>query len=190
MKKFNRKFMAVIVAIAMAMTILPTNVFAADLSSNEDILISELNADVETGAYANGTFTTLSTFGTGDHYVGATTVNDKHWGGYHVFNAKRIKVKPAWKATDSTTSEIDMYIALYDVTLGQTIYKHRFTPSEDIDGKDSKGYWYYEDLWYAITPGHTYQFYYEAFTTPGYSGTGSNRIGTCSLWINLANALD
>jgi len=166
-RKIFKKITAIFAAVIMAISILPTSAFAAEVD--------------------NGGISTCATFPTGDHYVGYCTVDDTHLGGYHVFNAEWMQVKPAWKAMDSSTSEIDMYIEVRDVTSGETVFKYRFTPSEDVDGKDGSGYWYAESYWFDITPGHTYQFFYEAFTAPGYSGTGYNRVGRVELWIELGN---
>ena len=79
-----------------------------------------------------------------------------------------------------------MYIEVRDVTCGTTPFKYRFSPKDDMNGKDGAGYWYAESGWTQIHSGHTYQIYYEAFTAPGYNGTGHNRKGTCTLWIEYS----
>lgn len=176
--KINRKIMTIITSIIMAVTILPTTAFAAEPESK---MVSTEPVMIDSGIMP------LATFPLGDHYVGYCTVDDKHLGGRHVFNGKWLQIKPAWKALDSSTSEIDMYIEVRDVTCGTTPFKYRFSPKDDVDGKDGAGYWYAESGWTQIHSGHTYQIYYEAFTAPGYNGTGHNRKGTCTLWIELGN---
>lgn len=171
--------MAIIAALTMAITVVPTTAFAAEPESVDTASTEKVMLD--------SGIMPLSTFPLGDHYVGYCTVDDSHLGGRHVFNGNYLQVKPAWKALDSSTSEIDMYIEVRDVTCGTTPFKYRFSPSDDVDGKDGAGYWYAESGWTKIDKGHTYQIYYEAFTAPGYAGTGHNRKGTCTLWIELGN---
>lgn len=130
------------------------------------------------------------TWGIGDHYLGYCNITDKpnHLGGSHVFNGNYMQLKPAWKPLDDASKEVDMYMEVRDITCGgKVVYQHRFTISEDADGRKDNGYWYAESGWFKIDKGHTFKIFYEPYTSTGYTGTGSNRKATCVLYANVGN---
>ena len=99
-----------------------------------------------------------------------------------------MRIKPAWKATDSTTSEVELEVKVIDDQLGVCVYSHRFKLYEDVDGKDNAGWWYAESPYFRITYGHSYHFEYETFTATGYQPTGNNRSAAVHMWLNLSDS--
>lgn len=130
-------------------------------------------------------------YGPGEYYLGQFNFTDSNTGAARTYNAKFMRIKVAWKKGESditTKSDIDLYVDVYRVWNGKSAYTHQFTPSEDRDGKDSDGYYYVESPWFEVNNGSDYRIYYEAFTTPGQTGTGSNRKGNVHTWIELSNS--
>ena len=95
---------------------------------------------------------------------------------------------PAWKAVDSTTSEVNLRIWIIDENTGKKVFEDLFTPSRDKDNrKDDAGYWYAESNWAynKLTYGHSYRFYYDITTAAGSTPTGNVRQALCHIWFNL-----
>lgn len=125
-----------------------------------------------------------------DYYLGSFHFVDSNQGSKRTYNANQMRIKVAWRygetpRWDWVYSDIDLYVDVYRAWNGQSVYKHRFTPSEDWDGKDGDGYYYVESDWFNINNGSDYRIYYEAFTTPGKTGTGYNRQGDVHTWVEL-----
>ena len=127
------------------------------------------------------------TFGVNnDGWFEAVHVDDVANGGTYTMNANRIRIMPAWKPSDSTTSQEELEIRLYRKWNNQLIYARRFMLMDDIDGKaDAAGWWYCESPWIEINYGSDYYVQYELFTAKGYTGTGTTRKGDVSVWIEL-----
>ena len=170
-------------AVVLSLAI-PSTVFAAETKDDTTTNVTSIQRLGDD----NG-ISLQSSFTTGDHYLGYVTVTktNQAGGSAHILYGKELQVKPAWKAIDSTTSEVNIRIWVYDETGGYTVLDHTFTPEEDVDGKDADGYWYAESPWspVALTPGHSYRFYYDATTAYGYKPTGKTRQALCHVWFNL-----
>lgn len=160
-----------------------TTAFAAE---NENIL--QFKGDekvlVDSGVI---TLSSVGSYWPGDHDLGGFTFNDKNVGSSRTYYADQMQIKPAWKAADSSTSEVDLYVEVVRTWNGDVAYSNRFTLNDDTDGKDSAGWWYVESPWFDINNGSDYYIYYEAFTTPGYAQTGNARSANVHTWIELRN---
>lgn len=187
-----QKLAATMSAIALSVSVFGTTSFAAEL---EKEYISDKSAAnmqvkneekilVESGMIS---LSAIASYGPGDHDLGGFTFKDKNQGASRTYNAKQMQIKPAWKATDSSTSEVDLYVKVVRAWNGDVAYARRFTLNDDVDGKDRDGWWYTESSWFNINSGSDYYIYYEAFTTPGYSGTGTTRSAHVHTWIELRN---
>lgn len=132
------------------------------------------------------TLLAVETYTPGNYYLGDFGFTDYNWGRERQYNANQMRVKPAWRATDSRTSEVDLLVKVKRVG-GSVVFSKRFTPNDDVDGKDGVGLWYAESSWFNITKGATYQIYYEAFTASGYKPTGNKRKAYVHTWIELRN---
>ena len=177
--KITRKFTAFMSVIVLAISMFSTTAFAAEPS---DKIVSDENDKVlvESGVLR-------VSYGAGDHDLGGFTFNDTNRGSARTFNTNQMQIKPAWKAADSSSSEVDLYIEVWNATRNERKFYHRFTLNDDVDGKDGAGWWYAESSWFDIDPGESYYIFYEAFTTPGYTPTGSNRSASVHTWIELRN---
>lgn len=177
--KISRKITAFATAVVMAVAMLSTTAFAAE--PTEMSTASEDKILVDSGVMR------IASYGPGDHDLGGFTFNDTNKGSSRTFNARQMQIKPAWKAADSSTSEVDLYIKVVRAWNGDVAYSHRFTLNDDVDGKDGSGWWYAESPWFNINSGSDYYIFYEAFTTPGYTPTGNNRSAHVHTWIELRN---
>lgn len=109
-------------------------------------------------------------------------------GGVYTYNNKYIRIKPAWKPSDSTTSQEELEIRLYRKWNNQLIYARRILLSDDTDGHaDGAGWWYYESPWIEINSGSDYYIQYELYTARGYTGTGKQRQGDVSVWVDTTD---
>lgn len=180
-RKPIKKIAILVVTLSLAVH---STVFATgnteNINENMDVIQQSVN---DTG------ISLTSTFYTGDNYLGYVTVTKTNQAGAsaHILYGRKLKLKPAWMAIDSKTSEVNIRIWVIDENEGYMVLNHNFTPSQDVDGKDDAGYWYAESDWapYAVTPGHSYRFYYDVTTADGYKPTGKTRQALCHVWFNL-----
>ena len=176
-----RKLVAFFSILAIVVSMFGTAAFADTANQQEN---GEEKVLIASGIIP---LTSVASYWPGDHDLGGFTFNDYNYGSTRTFYANYMQIKPAWKAADSTTSEVDLYIKVVREWNGYVAYQHRFTLSDDVDGKDGDGWWYAESPWFAINNGSDYYIYYEAFTTPGYTPTGYNRSAHVHTWIELSN---
>lgn len=176
-----KRFAALAVVLSLAV---PSTAFAAEPKEDTTTNVTSTQQSAD-----DTEISLASSFDTGDHYLGYVTVTrtNQAGGSAHTFYGRKLQVKPAWKAIDSTTSEVNIRIWVVDETAGYSVLDHTFTPAEDVDGKDADGYWYAESPWspYALVPGHSYRFYYDVTTAYGYTPTGQTRQALCHVWFNL-----
>lgn len=171
-------------AVALSMAI-PSTAFAAETTEDTNVNVPSIEqAEEDYG------IDLCSTFNPGDNYLGYVTVKktNQAGGSAHVLNGRSIQVKPAWKAVDSTTSEVNLRIWIIDENTGKKVFEDLFTPSRDKDNrKDDAGYWYAESNWAynKLTYGHSYRFYYDITTAAGSTPTGNVRQALCHIWFNL-----
>lgn len=171
------------IAVVLSLAV-PVTAFAAENTDveNSNVVSVEQSSD-------NVGISPMASFDRGDHYLGYVTVTktNQAGGSAHTFYGTKLQVKPAWKAIDSTTSEVNIRIWVIDETAGYMVLDHTFTPSQDVDGKDADGYWYAESPWspVALRPGHSYRFHYDVTTAYGYTPTGKTRQALCHVWFNL-----
>lgn len=181
--KITHKALAIIGALVMVISMFPSFAFASEPENSVRIQEDE-KVMIDNG------FVQLSSVGSywaGYHDLGGFTFTDKNKGASRTFYTNYMQIKPAWKAADSSTSEVDLYVKVVRAWNGDVAYEHRFTLRDDVDGKDSAGWWYAESPWFKINSGSDYYIYYEAFTTPGYTPTGSTRRANVHTWIELKN---
>ena len=171
-KKITRKLMAVLIAAMMAVGMFSTTSFAASETKESEPAADSASTRALVYLWDLGGFSFYNT----------------HVGGSRTYNFNYMRIKPAWKATDSTTSEVELEVKVIDDQLGVCVYSHRFKLYEDVDGKDSAGWWYAESPYFRITYGHSYHFEYEAFTATGYQPTGNNRSAAVHMWLNLSDS--
>lgn len=128
-------------------------------------------------------------FGAGvDTWLESRHINSVGNGGIFTYNAEYIKLKPAWRPSDSTTSQEELEIRVYRKWQNQLVYARRFLLTDDTDGHaDASGWWYCETPWIKINKGSDYYVQYELYTARGYNGTGSNRQGDVSVWVATKN---
>lgn len=191
-KKITQKLTAIIGVIAMAVSMVGTTAFAAEPETTATTTESETTSQVEMDekVMVDSGVISLASVGSywpGDHDLGGFTFQDKNQGSSRTYYANQMQIKPAWKPADNPSSEIDLYIKVVRAWNGDVAYEHRFTLNDDVDGKDGSGWWYAESPWFNINNGSDYYIYYEAFTTPGYSGTGTTRKADVHTWIELRN---
>lgn len=126
------------------------------------------------------------TYGPGAYQIEYVNFKDKINGAIRTYNANYMRIKPAWNATDSSTSEVELLMKVIRKSNGDVAYEHRFKLSDDIDHKkDAGGWWYAESPYFKINNTSDYFFYYEVFTADGYQGTGNTRCGQVHVWIDL-----
>lgn len=171
-KKVIRKITVIISILAMVITMIPSVAFAA---------IPEL----DTKANTNVSFSNYVPVYSWD--LGGFTFTNTNIGAARTYNFNYMRIKPAWKASDSETSEVDLLIKVIRASDGTVVYQKRFTLSDDVNGKDKDGWWYAESEYFRIDYGQKYYFFYEAFTTPGYTPTGYNRGAQVHMWLNLSD---
>lgn len=171
-RKFIRRFTVVVATLAMVITMIPSVAFAATPE-----LDTTTNADVSVSSYVPVYSWDLGGF----------TFTNTNIGASRKYNFNYMRIKPAWKASDSNTSEVDLLVKVIKASDGHVAYSKRFTLSDDVDGKDGDGWWYAESDYFRIDYGENYYFFYEAFTTPGYTPTGYNRGAHVHMWLNLSD---
>ena len=171
-------------AVALSLTV-PSTAFAAETNGDTNANVPSVEQTAEDSGIA-----LYSTINPGDNYLGYVTVTrtNQAGGSAHVLKGRSIQVKPAWKAVDSTTSEVNLRIWIIDENTGEKVFDDLFTPSRDTDRrKDNDGYWYVESDWVynKLTPGHSFRFYYDITTAAGSTPTGNVRQALCHIWFNL-----
>lgn len=181
--KITHKLLAIIGAFAMAISVFPSAAFAAEPENTVKVQ-EDGKVMVDSGIVP---LSSVGSYWAGDHDLGGFTFTDKNRGASRTFHTQYMQIKPAWKAADSATSEVDLYVKVVRAWNGDVAYENRFTLKDDVDGKDSSGWWYVESPWFKINKDSDYYIYYEAFTTPGYAPTGSSRRASVHTWIELGN---
>lgn len=182
-RNLTKKIAPLAVVLSLAV---PSTVLAAEVNGYTDVTVPSTEQAAEDFGIA-----LYSTFNPGDNYLGYVTVKktNQAGGSAHVLNGKSIQVKPAWKAVDSTTSEVNLHIWIIDENTGTKVFDDLFTPSRDKDGhKDNDGFWYAESSWSynVLTSRHSYRFYYDITTASGSQPTGNVRQALCHIWFNLS----
>ncbi len=128
-------------------------------------------------------------YGPGEYYLGQFEFTNTNNGAKRTYNANYMRIKVAWKKGEFLpASDIDLSVDVIRESNGDYAFSERFTPSDDTNGKDSDGYYYVVSEWFPINNGSDYRICYEAFTTSGQEGTGSNRKGDVHTWIELSNS--
>lgn len=188
--KITRKFIATACALAMVFTMFSVNTFAQELDVKEVETVDATNENLveKNGISPRVSWTSVGTYGPGDYQMEYVNFKDKTNGSIRTYNANYMQIKPAWKATDSSTSEVELLIKVIRKSNGDVAYENRFKLSDDTDGhKDGEGWWYAESPFFKINNTSDYFFYYEVFTADGYQGTGNTRCGQAHVWVTLKN---
>lgn len=201
MKNTVKKLMASLLALVMCFGIFSQPAMAAEVDPEEPVVMAEETAKEEpvvmtgesgieaTNGNARVSWVVDGVFA--KNYSGwleAVHVDDVDNGGIYTYNNKFIKIKPAWRPSDSTTSMEELEIRVYRKWKDQLIYARRIVLSDDTDGKaDGSGWWYYETPWIEINSGSDYYIQYELYTASGYTGTGAARQGDVSVWLETTN---
>lgn len=186
MRKITRKVIALASAFAMTLPMFSTTAFAKELPVAEvTTALSDNN-----GILPRVSWVSVGTYGAGEYQMEYVNFKDKTNGAIRTYNTQYMRIKPAWKATDSSTSEVELLVKVIRKSNGDVAYSHRFKLSEDTDGhKDGEGWWYAKSAPFKINKTSDYFFYYEVFTADGYKGTGNTRSGEAHLWVELRNGL-
>lgn len=183
LRKLSQRLTAVAVATVLTLSMFATTAFAAETTSD-----SKLSEEANTTSASDVSLLSVGTYGPGDWDLGGGTFYNSNLGNARTYNAHYMQIKPAWKASDSSTSEVELLVKVIRQWNGDVAYEHRFKLYEDTDGrKDGDGWWYAESAWFPINYGSDYQIYYEAFTADGYQGIGTNRSAHFHTWIELKN---
>ena len=186
MRKITRKVIALASAFAMTLPMFSTTAFAKELPVAEVTTASNDN----NGILPRVSWVSVGTYGAGEYQMEYVNFKDKTNGAIRTYNTQYMRIKPAWKATDSSTSEVELLVKVIRKSNGDVAYSHRFKLSEDTDGhKDGEGWWYAKSAPFKINKTSDYFFYYEVFTADGYKGTGNTRSGEAHLWVELRNGL-
>ena len=186
MRKITRKVIALASAFAMTLPMFSTTAFAKELPVAE---VTTASSD-KNGILPRVSCVSVGTYGAGEYQMEYVNFKDKTNGAIRTYNTQYMRIKPAWKATDSSTSEVELLVKVIRKSNGDVAYSHRFKLSEDTDGhKDGEGWWYAKSAPFKINKTSDYFFYYEVFTADGYKGTGNTRSGEAHLWVELRNGL-
>ena len=186
MRKITRKVIALASAFAMTLPMFSTTAFAKELPVAEVTTASSDN----NGILPRVSWVSVGTYGAGEYQMEYVNFKDKTNGAIRTYNTQYMRIKPAWKATDSSTSEVELLVKVIRKSNGDVAYSHRFKLSEDTDGhKDGEGWWYAKSAPFKINKTSDYFFYYEVFTADGYKGTGNTRSGEAHLCVELRNGL-
>ena len=183
MRKITRKVIALASAFAMTLPMFSTTAFAKELPVAEVTTASSDN----NGILPRVSWVSVGTYGAGEYQMEYVNFKDKTNGAIRTYNTQYMRIKPAWKATDSSTSEVELLVKVIRKSNGDVAYSHRFKLSEDTDGhKDGEGWWYAKSAPFKINKTSDYFFYYEVFTA---DGSGNTRSGEAHLWVELRNGL-
>lgn len=182
-QKSIKKFATLAIALSLAV---PSTAFAAEVNEDTNVNVPSVEQSAEDSGIS-----LCASFNPGDNYLGYVTVTktNQAGGSAHTLYGRSIQVKPAWKAVDSTSSEVNLRIWIIDENTGKKVFDDLFTPSDDTDGrKDKDGFWYAESDWSynVLTSGHSYRFYYDITTASGSTPTGNVRQALCHIWFNLS----
>lgn len=189
MKNTVKKLMASLLALVACMGVFSQSAMAAEVNPEEAVVEMEKSGIEDTNSNARVSWVVDGVFENGySGWLEAVHVDDVANGGIYTYNNKYIKIKPAWRPSDSTTSMEELEIRVYRKWNNQLIYARRILLSEDTDGKaDGSGWWYYESPWIEINSGSDYYIQYELYTATGYTGTGAARKGDVSVWIETTD---
>lgn len=189
-KGISYKLVAIVSLFALVLTMFPMSAFAKEIDE-EAINATEMTGVVpneESGISPAASWVSVGTYGPGSYQIEYVNFKDKTNGEIRTYNGNSMQIKPAWKATDSTTSEVELLVKVIRKSNGDVFFEHRFKLYEDTDGhKDGDGWWYAESSWFDINNTSDYFFYYEVFTADGYQGTGNTRCGEVHLWIEVSD---
>lgn len=192
MKKITHKVVALISTFAMALTMFSTTAFAKELDAKENTSkdVTKTFSNEDYGILPAVSWVSVGTYGAGDYQMEYVNFKDKTNGAIRTYNTRYMQIKPVWKATDSSTSEVELLVKVIRKSNGDVAYSHRFKLSEDTDGhKDGQGWWYAESVPFEINRTSDYFFYYEVFTADGYQGTGNTRSGEVHMWVELREGI-
>lgn len=188
-RRITLKVASVVCMLAMVFSIFSMNAFAQEFDSKEleqTGVTTEGLPKEENGIELRVPWVSVGTYGPGAYQIEYVNFKDKTNGAIRTYNANLMRIKPAWNATDSSTSEVELLMKVIRKSNGDVAYEHRFKLSDDTDGqKDAGGWWYAESPYFAINNTSDYFFYYEVFTADGYQGTGNTRCGQVHVWIDL-----
>ena len=136
MRKITRKVIALASAFAMTLPMFSTTAFAKELPVAEVTTASSDN----NGILPRVSWVSVGTYGAGEYQMEYVNFKDKTNGAIRTYNTQYMRIKPAWKATDSSTSEVELLVKVIRKSNGDVAYSHRFKLSEDTDGhKDGEG---------------------------------------------------
>ena len=188
-KKIRFKLVFVTCMMAMVFTMFSVNAFAQESDTSkmgESDAITEFDIKEENSIEPRVPWVSVGTYGPGAYQIEYVNFKDKTNGAIRTYNANLMRIKPAWNATDSTSSEVELLMKVIRKSNGDVAYEHRFKLSDDTDGqKDAGGWWYAESPYFPINNTSDYFFYYEVFTADGYQATGNTRCGQVHVWIDL-----
>lgn len=192
MKKITQRIIAIASTFVMALTMFSVNVFAKEpiVDVAQSATVTEESSNEDYGISPAASWVSVGTFGAGDYQMEYVNFRDKTEGSIRTYNTRYMQIKPAWKATDSSTSEVELLVKVIRKSNGEVAYNHRFKLSEDTDGhKDGQGWWYAESVPFEINRTSDYFFYYEVFTADGYQATGNKRAGEVHMWVELREGI-
>lgn len=187
-KKITRRIISVASTLVMALTMFSTNVFAKEsiVATESNPAVIEIVSSEDNGISPAAGWVSVGSFGAGDYQIEYVNFRDKTEGDIRTYNTRYMQIKPAWKATDSSASEVELLVKVIRKSNGNVAYSHRFKLTEDTDGhKDGQGWWYAESVPFEINRTSDYFFYYEVFTADGYQSTGNKRAGEVHMWVEL-----
>lgn len=183
-KKFIRKLLSMMMAVAMLMSVMSVSAFAAEIQTSE----SEVQSVEDTAVTPR-----MSTYSRGRWYLGHFTFTDNNRGNAFILNGSKVRVCVAFKkaSTDKQSSNIDLDLELHRISYsGGNEYYHlrwgdRFMSSKDTP--DSDGYYYFVGDWYELgtETGKPFCLYYEALTALGQSSNGNARSADVHVWLDV-----
>ena len=106
MRKITRKVIALASAFAMTLPMFSTTAFAKELPVAEVTTASSDN----NGILPRVSWVSVGTYGAGEYQMEYVNFKDKTNGAIRTYNTQYMRIKPAWKATDSSTSEVELLV--------------------------------------------------------------------------------